>query len=135
MRVHVRLVSDSQRAWRISYNGLNRRITRTIGSDDPIHEYYTESWQRIESRPNGESSTQGVSLFVFGIRSIDDSGAWASRPPSSFLLHANASGPPEERRYFLTDTNYNVSMIVTDAARGGVAVAGFSHVNAPADIC
>ncbi len=93
-----------------AYDGLNRRITRTIGSDDAIHEYYTESWQRIESRPGGESSTQGVSLFVFGIRYIDDI-VMRQRD-------ANASGPPEERRYFLTDANYNVSMIVTDAGYG-----------------
>jgi len=93
-----------------AYDGLNRRITRTIGSDDPIHEYYTESWQRIESRPNGESSTQGVSLFVFGIRYIDDI-VMRQRD-------ANATGPAEERRYYLTDANYNVSMIVTDAGYG-----------------
>ena len=67
-------------------------------------------WQRIESRPNDGSSTQGVSLFVFGIRYIDD-----------IIMRqrdANASGPPEESRYFLTDANYNVSMIVTDAGYG-----------------
>lgn len=93
-----------------AYDGLNRRITSTIGSDDAIHEYYTESWQRIESRPGGESSTQGVSLFVFGIRYIDDI-VMRQRD-------ANGSGPPEERRYFLTDANYNVSMLVTDSGYG-----------------
>ncbi len=49
--------------------------------------------------------------------------------PLSFLLFTLGASPP------LTDVNYNASMIVTDAARGGVGVAGFSHVNAPADIC
>ncbi len=92
------------------YDGLNRRISRTIGSDDAIHEYYTESWQRLESRPGGESSTQGVSLFVFGIRYIDDI-VMRQRD-------ANEAGPPEERRYYLTDANYNVSMIVTDSGWG-----------------
>lgn len=92
------------------YDGLSRRITRTIGSDNPIHEYYTESWQRIESRPGGEGSTTGVSLFVFGIRYIYDI-VMRQRD-------ANASGPPEERRYYLTDANYNVLMLVTDAGCG-----------------
>ncbi|MCC6909712.1 MAG: hypothetical protein IT430_17385 [Phycisphaerales bacterium] len=92
------------------YDGLNRRIPRTIGSDAPIYEYYTESWQRIESRPNGESSTQGVSVFVFGIRYIDDI-VMRQRD-------ANASGPPEERRYYLTDANYNVVMLVNDSGWG-----------------
>ncbi len=59
---------------------------------------------------NGESSTQGVSPFVFGIRSIDDI-VMRQRD-------ANGTGPAEERRYFLTDANYNVSMIVTDAGYG-----------------
>jgi len=39
---------------------------------------------------------------VFGIRYIDD-----------IVLRvrdANDSGPPEERRYYLTDANYNVVM-------------------------
>ena len=92
------------------YDGLNRRITRTIGSDDPIHEYYTESWQRLESRPGGEGSTTGVSLFVFGIRYIDDI-VMRQRD-------ANGTGPAEERRYYLTDANYNVVMLVTDAGYG-----------------
>ncbi|MCC6910359.1 MAG: hypothetical protein IT430_20685 [Phycisphaerales bacterium] len=92
------------------YDGLNRRITRTIGSDDAVHEYYTESWQRIESRPGGESSTQGVSLFVFGIRYIDDI-VMRQRD-------ANVSGPPEERRYYLTDANYNVVMLVNESGYG-----------------
>ncbi len=64
----------------------------------------------FESRPNDETSTQGVSLFVFGIRSIDDI-VMRQRD-------ANVSGPPDERRYYLTDANYNVAMIVTDAGYG-----------------
>ena len=66
--------------------------------------------QRIEVRPNGEASTVGVSMFVFGLRYIDD-----------IILRVrdgNASGPPEERRYYLTDANYNVVMRTDDSGRG-----------------
>ena len=49
-------------------------------------------------------------MFVYGIRYIDD-----------IVLRvrdANASGPPEERRYYLTDANYNVVMRTDDSGRG-----------------
>ena len=68
--------------------------------------------QRIEVRPNGEASKVGVSLFVFGIRYIDDIVLRVR------VRDANASGPPEERRYYLTDANYNVVMRVDDAGHG-----------------
>jgi len=61
-------------------------------------------------RFSGEASTVGVSMFVYGIRYIDD-----------IVLRvrdANASGPPEERRYYLTDANYNVVMRTDDSGRG-----------------
>jgi len=54
-----------------------------------------------------------VSMFVFGIRYVDD-----------IILRvrdANASGPPEERRYYLTDANYHVVMRV-DAEIGQLRV-------------
>ena len=48
-----------------------------------------------------------MSLFVFGIRYIDD-----------IVLRvrdANDSGPLEERRYYLTDANYHEVMRVDDS--------------------
>ncbi len=85
--------------WSVGW--LRSQIATARSQDRPLS---------IESRLNGESSTQGVSLFVVGIRYIDD-----------IIMRqrdANASGPPEERRYYLTDANYNVAMIVTDAGYG-----------------
>lgn len=78
--------------------------------DEPIHEYYTESWQRIESRPSGESSANYASTFYYGVRYADDI-AMRERDTTD-------NGTLNERRYYLTDANYNVLMIVTDAARG-----------------
>jgi len=89
-----------------AYDGLGRRIKHNVGggAGNDQYEYYTKSWQRIEVRPNGEASQVGVSMFVFGIRYVDD-----------IILrvrYVNASGPPEERRYYLTDANYHVVMRV-----------------------
>lgn len=42
------------------------------GAGEDHYEYYTKSRQRLEDRPNGEAPKAGVSLFVFGLRYIDD---------------------------------------------------------------
>ena len=52
------------------YDGLNRRITKTVGDEDPRHFYYTDKWQIIEERVN--TSTSADRQFVWGIRYIDD---------------------------------------------------------------
>jgi len=93
------------------YDGLGRRTVHTrsvLGETE--HEFYTHAWQRVEVRPNGETSEVGASLFVYGLRYIDDI---ALR-----VRDANETGTPEDRRYYLTDANYNVVMTVDDAGRG-----------------
>lgn len=60
--------------------------------------------------PDGEWSTTGASLFVFGIRAIDD-----------IVMRrrdAKGTGTAEERRYCLTDANDDVYVIVADAGYG-----------------
>jgi RHS repeat-associated protein len=51
------------------YDGLNRRITKTVGSDTR-HYYYTDRWQIIEERLN--ASTSADRQFVWGLRYTDD---------------------------------------------------------------
>ncbi len=51
------------------YDGLNRRVTKTTGSDTR-HYYYTDQWQIIEERLN--SSTTADRQFVWGVRYTDD---------------------------------------------------------------
>jgi RHS repeat-associated protein len=51
------------------YDGLNRRITKTIGSNTR-HYYYTDKWQIIEERLN--TSTSAERQFVWGLRYTDD---------------------------------------------------------------
>ena len=52
------------------YDGLNRRISKTVGDEYPRHFYYTDKWQIIEERVN--TSTSADRQFVWGIRYIDD---------------------------------------------------------------
>jgi RHS repeat-associated protein len=51
------------------YDGLNRRITKTVGSNTR-HYYYTDQWQIIEERVN--TSTSPDRQFVWGLRYTDD---------------------------------------------------------------
>jgi RHS repeat-associated protein len=51
------------------YDGLNRRVTKTVGSDTR-HFYYTDKWQIIEERLN--TSTSPERQFVWGLRYTDD---------------------------------------------------------------
>ncbi len=108
----VKSVRDSTTLATYAYDGLGRRIVKNVGdvSGEDQHEYYTISWQRIETRHGSTSSSTGVELFVFGIRYIDDI--------VLRLRDENESDGPEEYRYYLTDANYNVVMTVDDAGRG-----------------
>ncbi len=51
------------------YDGINRRVTKKIGSDTR-HFYYTDKWQIIEERIN--TSTDAERQFLWGIRYVDD---------------------------------------------------------------
>jgi len=52
-----------------TYDGLNRRVTKTVGSI-PRHFYYTDKWQIIEERIY--TNTTADRQFVWGIRYTDD---------------------------------------------------------------
>ncbi len=65
--VQVNDVSTTVATYR--YDGLNRRVIKTTGSDTR-HYYYTAQWQIIEERLN--AGTTADRQFVWGVRYTDD---------------------------------------------------------------
>lgn len=80
-----------------AYDGLNRRITKTIGGSVRDF-YYSSEWQDLEERVGG--STSPDRQFIWGLRYIDD-----------LVLRDR----PSERLYAVQDANWNVTA-VTDTS-------------------
>jgi YD repeat-containing protein len=88
----VALSNDSGEVAAYAYDGLNRRIQKTIGSD--VRDYfYTSQWQSIEEWLNSSLDRQ----FVWGQRYIDD------------LVLRDRFSSGTERLYALQDANWNVT--------------------------
>jgi RHS repeat-associated protein len=94
-----RLVSLSGTA-SYRYDGLNRRITKTVGSDTRDY-FYSSGWQSLEEWLGGTLDRQ----FVWGLRYIDD-----------LVLRdrLNSDGSLVDRYYALQDANWNVTAICSD---------------------
>ena len=83
-----------------AYDGLHRRVTKTVDST-VRHFYYTSSWQAIEERV--DSSTSPDRQFLWGPRYIDH-----------LILRdrdTDANGTLDERLYTLQDDNWNVTTL------------------------
>jgi RHS repeat-associated protein len=94
-----RLVSVSNGSATIAtyaYDGLNRRVTKTVGTN--VRDcYFSTQWQALEEWLNGTLDRQ----FVWGLRYIDD----------LVLRDRFASGSLSDRYYALQDANWNVTAI------------------------
>ncbi|MCI0534888.1 MAG: glucosaminidase domain-containing protein [Verrucomicrobiales bacterium] len=76
------------------YDGLNRRIVRTVGSVNR-HYYYSNQWQILEERK--DSNTYPERQFFWGMRFVDDL-VWRDRDADG-----DGSHTLEERLYVLND--------------------------------
>ncbi|MBC8875907.1 MAG: RHS repeat-associated core domain-containing protein, partial [Planctomycetes bacterium] len=89
-----------------AYDGLHRRVTKTIDST-VRHFYYTSRWQAIEERL--DSSTSPDRHFIWGPLYIDH----------LILRDRDTSDPPngtlDERLYALQDANWNVTCLADTA--------------------
>ena len=87
------------------YDGLNRRIVKTVGSDVE-HYYYNTNWQLLEVRSGSETGTV-IEAYIWHPRYVD---ALAAR-----FWDSNADGDfadTDEVQYALHDANYNVTALV-----------------------
>jgi YD repeat-containing protein len=83
------------------YDGLKRRIVEDDGTDER-HLYYSDQWQVLEERVDGDTVTQYV---------------WSAVYVDAMILRdrdadANTGNGLEERIYVLHDANYNVTALV-----------------------
>ncbi len=96
-----------------AYDGLTRRVTKTIASD-VRHYYYSADWQVLEERLNG--ATTSDKQWMWGIRGIDD-----------LVLRDTTT----ERLYALRDAMSITTLVNTSGAvveRYGYDAFGSSHV-------
>jgi RHS repeat-associated protein len=79
-----------------AYDGMNRRITKTVGST-VRHYYYSDQWQVLEERLGSSGSADRT--YVWGQRYVDD-----------LVLRDTSS----ERLYALQDAHFNVVALTDD---------------------
>ena len=89
------------------YNGLNHRITKLLGSDDQnpderVDYYYNASWQVVEEHVDGAVHAQ----YIWCLRYIDSPILRDRDTPES------GSAALDERLYYTTDANMNVTALV-----------------------
>ena len=87
------------------YDGLNRRIVKTVGSDVE-HYYYNTRWQLLEVRSGSETGTV-IEAYIWHPHYVDALAArfWDSNADGDF-------GDTDEVQYALHDANYNVTALV-----------------------
>jgi YD repeat-containing protein len=90
------------------YDGLNRRISKTAGTDT-LDYYYNENWQVLEVRKNGSSNP--LEQWVWDQRYID--------APVLRWHDSNTDGTVDDTLYATNDANMNVTALV-DASTGSV---------------
>jgi len=85
-----------------AYDGLDRRTVKKPYSGGTLQEtrhlYYSNAWQVLEERVDGEASTDVDRQYVWGVRYIDE----------LILRDRNDTGTLDERLYALQDANWNV---------------------------
>jgi len=84
------------------YDGLHRRISKAITGGDTFHYYYNENWQVLEVTKGSAAYEQ----YVWDARYID---APVLRDRDT---NSDAEDGFEERLYYLTDANMNVTAMV-----------------------
>ncbi len=92
------------------YDGLNRRIKKTVGSGTDFYDYYyNQQWQVLEIRKNG--SANPWKQYVYHPHYVD---SIAMR-----RYDANTDGditdPNEGEHYYLQDANFNVTAVVDNS--------------------
>jgi hypothetical protein len=90
------------------YDGLNRRISKTAGTDT-LDYYYNENWQVLEVRKNG--SANPLEQWVWDQRYID--------APVLRWHDSNTDGTVDDTLYATNDANMNVTALV-DPSTGSV---------------
>jgi RHS repeat-associated protein len=90
------------------YDGLNRRISKTAGTDT-LDYYYNENWQVLEVRKNGSSNP--LEQWVWDQRYID--------APVLRWHDSNTDGTVDDTLYACNDANMNVTALV-DATTNNV---------------
>jgi RHS repeat-associated protein len=92
---------------RYAYDGLNHRITKTVG-ETITHAYYNSGWQLLETRvgAGAPETLDPKTQYVWSVRYID----------ALILRDRNNDENPdlEERLYYLNDANMNVTALIAD---------------------
>ena len=98
-----------------AYDGLGRRLSEgEVGSESYYHYFLSASWQTLETRWTGSANPQPETLqpyqqYVWSARYID----------SPVLRDKNGDQDglcDDERLYYLTDANFNVTTLVEGLA-------------------
>jgi RHS repeat-associated protein len=95
-----------------AYDGLNHRITKTVGATIR-HAYYNADWQLLETRKTTDPEAHPETLnpeyqFIWSLRYID----------APVLRDENKNGdgdctdPEDERLFFTNDANMNVTALI-----------------------
>lgn len=98
-----------------SYDGLNRRVTKVTTGEDgaTFDDYFNESWQRLESRKNGD--TDPLDQFLWDLTYIDTPVLrWHDANTDGDLadVSPDAPGPTYDNTlYYTTDANNNITAL------------------------
>jgi RHS repeat-associated protein len=84
-----------------SYDGMNRRIKKVVGANTDDF-YLSEQDQVVESRRNGDTDPR--ELYIWDVRYVDSAVA--------VYRDWDVNGAINDKFYFLTDANYNVTALV-----------------------
>jgi RHS repeat-associated protein len=96
------------------YDGLGRRIVKTVGTGESAVRadyYYDESWQVVEERTTSNQQPATLTQYVWDARYID--------APVLRDKDTDGNGTFDQRLYYTTDANWNVTALVDGTVGSG----------------
>ena len=85
-----------------AYDGLNRRIKKSLNGGDTFDYFWNESWELLETRKNGDGDP--LEQYAWDRRYID--------APVMRWRDSNTDGTVDDTLYVIQDANLNVTAIV-----------------------
>ena len=99
-----------------SYDGIKRRVTKTLPSGETTDFYYNNKWQMVETVTD-DGETTSFDQYVYSPRYIDS--------PIVRFHDGDADGyctpgaeSPDSIRYYLSDANHNITTTITTGSSG-----------------
>jgi RHS repeat-associated protein len=86
------------------YDGLGRRISKTLASGDVTDYYYDEAWQVLQEYTVAANQTETVNVYVWDLRYID--------APVVRATYNNDTESLDNWLYYCNDANMNVTSLV-----------------------